>query len=729
MADLESVLADVSFLLAVDRSRDQPAARVSRKIVLPDARFDEYSLLISLLSNVPDVLLLASIHCVMHKYLTERNETSFEKVFDQKIGSRFYLDFCSKEDFTPPLFHSEILEFERLKVKEDRLAKAKEIFDKYIMSGLLVREHSYSKEALEAVQEGLQHLCDRDDVDNSLFHLYKKEIEDMLYGGHNLFEKFLTSRFYVRFCQWKNLEYSLHISIQDFVMHRIIGRGGFGEVYGCRKADTGMMYAMKCLDKKRLKRRKGEKAAINERNVLSEVNSPFIVCMTYAFQTQEKLCFVLDLMNGGDLHYHLTQVKCFKESDVRFYASEILLGLDHLHSKDIVYRDLKPANCLLTEEGHVKISDLGLACVIKDQGPPTEKVGTHGYMAPEVLQKLEYGCTSDWFSFGCMIFKLLAGRNPFRHGRAKDKVDVDEDTLNTVVSYPSNWSEEIRNLVSGLLVKDPSKRLGSLGSSQIQQHVFFRDVNWEDVYALRCQPPFLPPRGEVNAMDSFQIGQFDDEDVKGIKLEEEDQKRWKDFDLVVSSRWQEEMFSTSVFDVVNSEYERVENRHLIRWKKTNADLSLIYDPSRPLKGDCILEGYLSRRAGGALIASWEKRYFHLYPNRLEWSEDQHLEASNLVTMETVTDVRKIQMKGANCIKLTVKGGRGDCVLRPDTEPELAVWFAELKQTVEKALRLMQNGPKIFQPGNGRPVGPRYSRVMSEPGTGSVTRITGRTTNV
>eukprot|EP00118_Oscarella_pearsei_P009920 m.58617 g.58617 ORF g.58617 m.58617 type:complete len:162 (+) comp34819_c0_seq20:76-561(+) len=119
MADLESVLADVSFLLAVDRSRDQPAARVSRKIVLPDA----------------------SIHCVMHKYLTERNETSFEKVFDQKIGSRFYLDFCSKEDFTPPLFHSEILEFERLKVKEDRLAKAKEIFDKYIMSGLLVREH------------------------------------------------------------------------------------------------------------------------------------------------------------------------------------------------------------------------------------------------------------------------------------------------------------------------------------------------------------------------------------------------------------------------------------------------------------------------------------------------------------------------------------------------------------------------------------------------------------
>eukprot|EP00118_Oscarella_pearsei_P009923 m.58544 g.58544 ORF g.58544 m.58544 type:complete len:168 (+) comp34819_c0_seq8:76-579(+) len=154
MADLESVLADVSFLLAVDRSRDQPAARVSRKIVLPDA----------------------SIHCVMHKYLTERNETSFEKVFDQKIGSRFYLDFCSKEDFTPPLFHSEILEFERLKVKEDRLAKAKEIFDKYIMSGLLVREHSYSKEALEAVQEGLQHLCDRDDVDNSLFHVMNRNL-------------------------------------------------------------------------------------------------------------------------------------------------------------------------------------------------------------------------------------------------------------------------------------------------------------------------------------------------------------------------------------------------------------------------------------------------------------------------------------------------------------------------------------------------------------------------
>ena len=100
--------------------------------------------------------------------------------------------------------------------------------------------------------------------------------------------------------------------MNDFSVHRIIGRGGFGEVYGCRKADTGKMYAMKCLDKKRIKMKQGETLALNERIMLSLVSTghdcPFIVCMTYAFHTQDKLCFILDLMNGGDLHYHLSQV-------------------------------------------------------------------------------------------------------------------------------------------------------------------------------------------------------------------------------------------------------------------------------------------------------------------------------------------------------------------------------------------------------------------------------------
>lgn len=124
--------------------------------------------------------------------------------------------------------------------------------------------------------------------------------------------------------------------MNDFSVHRIIGRGGFGEVYGCRKADTGKMYAMKCLDKKRIKMKQGETLALNERIMLSLVSTgqdcPFIVCMTYAFHTPDKLCFILDLMNGGDLHYHLSQHGVFNEPEMKFYAAEVILGEFQHHS-------------------------------------------------------------------------------------------------------------------------------------------------------------------------------------------------------------------------------------------------------------------------------------------------------------------------------------------------------------------------------------------------------------
>jgi len=188
----------------------------------------------------------------------------------------------------------------------------------------------YSKECVAHVNAHLQ----KNEVPTNLFEPYIEEIFNHLRGEP--FTHFLESTRYTRFCQWKNLELNLKVSfllllhlllrnslislslarfqltMNDFSVLRIIGRGGFGEVYGCRKVDTGKMYAMKCLDKKRIKMKQGETLALNERTMLSLVSTgqdcPFIVCMTYAFHTPSKLCFILDLMNGGDLHYHLSQV-------------------------------------------------------------------------------------------------------------------------------------------------------------------------------------------------------------------------------------------------------------------------------------------------------------------------------------------------------------------------------------------------------------------------------------
>ena len=108
-------------------------------------------------------------------------------------------------------------------------------------------------------------------------------------------------------------------------------------------------------------------------------------------------------MNGDDLHYHLSQNGVFNELEMKFYATEVILGLEHMHNRFIVYRDLKPANILLNEYGHIRISDLGLACDFSNKKPHAS-VGPHGYMAPEVLSKgIAYDSSADWFSFGCLL--------------------------------------------------------------------------------------------------------------------------------------------------------------------------------------------------------------------------------------------------------------------------------------------------------------------------------------
>uniref|UniRef100_A0A8D2NRX8 G protein-coupled receptor kinase n=1 Tax=Zosterops lateralis melanops TaxID=1220523 RepID=A0A8D2NRX8_ZOSLA len=500
----------------------------------------------------------------MQKYLEDRGEVTFDKIFTQKIGdvpcAPVPLELC-------PL---QIKKYEKLDSEEERATRSRHIFDHYIMKELLACSHPFSKSATEHVQSRLS----KKQVPPDLFQPYIEEICQNLRGG--IFQKFIESDKFTRFCQWKNVELNIHLTMNDFSVHRIIGRGGFGEVYGCRKADTGKMYAMKCLDKKRIKMKQGETLALNERIMLSLVSTgdcPFIVCMSYAFHTPDKLSFILDLMNGGDLHYHLSQHGVFSEVEMRFYAAEIILGLEHMHSRFVVYRDLKPANILLDEFGHVRISDLGLACDFSKKKPHAS-VGTHGYMAPEVLQKgVAYDSSADWFSLGCMLFKLLRGHSPFRQHKTKDKHEIDRMTLTMAVELPDSFSPELRSLLEGLLQRDVNRRLGCMGrgAQEVKEEPFFKGLDWQMVFLQKYPPPLVPPRGEVNAADAFDIGSFDEEDTKGIKV-----------------------------------------------PGTGAEHGAGGSQKEYAMGkDCIMHGYMAK-LGNPFLTQWQRRYFYLFPNRLEW---------------------------------------------------------------------------------------------------------------
>uniref|UniRef100_A0A8C0D964 [beta-adrenergic-receptor] kinase n=1 Tax=Balaenoptera musculus TaxID=9771 RepID=A0A8C0D964_BALMU len=413
-------------------------------------------------------------------------------------------------------------------------------------------------------------------------------------------------------------------------------------------------YAMKCLDKKRVKMKQGETLALKERIMLSLVSTGLIYCLGWAWDTFR-----------GNLHYHLSQHGVFSEKEMLFYGTEVILGLEHMHNQFAVYRDLKPANILLDEHGHVRISDLGLACDFSKKKPHAS-VGTHGYMAPEVLQKgTAYDSSADWFSLGCMLFKLLRGHSPFRQHKTKDKHEIDRMTLTMNVELPDIFSPELQSLLEGLLQRDVSKRLGchGRGAQELKTHDFFR----------------------VNAADAFDIGSFDEEDTKGIKLLDCDQELYKNFPLVISERWQQEVVET-VHEAVNADTDKIEARKRAKNKQ------LGHEEDYALGRDCIMHGYMLK-LGNPFLTQWQRRYFYLFPNRLEWRGEGE-SRQNLLTMEQIVSVEETQIKDKKCILLRIKGGK-QFVLQRESDPEFLQWKKELTETFTEAQRLLRRAPKFL----------------------------------
>ncbi|KAM9293822.1 ribosomal protein S6 kinase alpha-5 isoform 3-T3 [Gastrophryne carolinensis] len=223
-----------------------------------------------------------------------------------------------------------------------------------------------------------------------------------------------------------------------------------------------------------------------ERQVLEHIRqSPFLVTLHYAFQTDTKLHLILDYINGGELFTHLSQREKFTESEVRIYIGEIVLALEHLHKLGIIYRDIKLENILLDSSGHVVLTDFGLSKeFLSDENERAYSFcGTIEYMAPEIVRGGESGHDKavDWWSLGVLMYELLTGASPFTvDGEKNSQAEISKRILRNDPPYPPEMSEAVKDLIRGLLMKDPKKRsgCGPEGSDEIKQHEFFKGYSF-----------------------------------------------------------------------------------------------------------------------------------------------------------------------------------------------------------------------------------------------------------
>uniref|UniRef100_A0A8L0DU46 G protein-coupled receptor kinase n=2 Tax=Oncorhynchus mykiss TaxID=8022 RepID=A0A8L0DU46_ONCMY len=371
------------------------------------------------------------------------------------------------------------------------------------------------------------------------------------------FSSYQETMYFSRFLQWKWLERQ-PVTKNTFRHYRVLGKGGFGEVCACQVRATGKMYACKKLEKKRVKKRKGEAMALNEKRILEKVNSSFVVNLAYAYETKDALCLVLTIMNGGDLKFHIYNMgnSGFDEQRAVFYAAEICSGLEDLHRERIIYRDIhKHVITLLFmfSPGHIRISDLGLAVQIPDSETIRGRVGTVGYMAPEVIQNESYSFSPDWWGLGCLVFEMIQGQSPFR--RRKERVkreEVDRRVREDPEEYSDKFSEEAKDICRQLLAKDPKARLGCQGRGgvEVKAHIIFKNINFKRLEAGILEPPFSPDPRAVYCKDVLDIEQFST--VKGVNLDPTDDDFYHKFVTgSVSIPWQNEMIEMECFKEIN----------------------------------------------------------------------------------------------------------------------------------------------------------------------------------
>ncbi|KAJ3026084.1 UNVERIFIED_CONTAM: hypothetical protein HDU68_006224 [Siphonaria sp. JEL0065] len=294
------------------------------------------------------------------------------------------------------------------------------------------------------------------------------------------------------------------LSVDDFEIMRVLGKGSFGKVVQVKKKDTGRIYAMKILKKSSIVERDEVEHTLAERNVLAKVSHPFIVNIKFSFQSKDKLYLVLAFVNGGELFHHLQLVGRFEEDRAKLYAAELLSALECLHSFHIIYRDLKPENILLDYTGHIALCDFGLCKFnMKDGNKTNTFCGTPEYLAPELLLGHGYTKCVDYWTLGVLIYEMITGLPPFYD---ENQNEMYKRIVGDELVFPDELGDCVKDLLSKMLNRDPNARLGNNGAQEIKNHPWFAEIDWKRLNARKYRPTFRP-----QVANSSDTSNFDDE--------------------------------------------------------------------------------------------------------------------------------------------------------------------------------------------------------------------------
>ena len=365
----------------------------------------------------------------------------------------------------------------------------------------------------------------------------------------------------------ENTENDLNRNMFEF--NTIIGKGGFGKVWKVQYKKTNEYFALKEMSKRKILDKKSEKSINSERKFLSILNHPFIVNMHYAFQDNDNLYLVMDMLSGGDLRYHCSRYRSFSEEQTRFFIACITYSLEYIHSNNVIHRDIKPENLVLDDKGYVRVTDFGIA-KYNTADNSSETSGTPGYMSPEVMNAENHSFTADFFAIGVIGYEFLMGFRPYN---GKNRKEIKEKIFGEKVEITLNqkkkgWSDDVIDFINKLLERNKDLRLGAnKGFQELKEHQWLKYYPWDELEQKILPAPFVPEE-----IDNFDKSYCESEE----KITQETKLRYKKiyssntykiafvdfyFNKDIAKYQRKQVKSKKVKNIINNEENNNENKN------------------------------------------------------------------------------------------------------------------------------------------------------------------------